>query len=95
MVNWYCCLELVCHFSIHLGIKPDYKGLLIDPCIPADWKGFTVNRKFRGADYVIKVINNGAMKGVKKLVVNGKEVEGNLVPMAEKGTKNVVEVYMG
>ena len=35
------------------------------------------------------------MKGVKKLIVNGKEVEGNLVPMQKKGTKNTVEVILG
>ena len=35
------------------------------------------------------------MKGVKKLVVNGKEVEGNIVPMQPKGSKNIVEVIMG
>ena len=35
------------------------------------------------------------MKGVKQLTVNGKPVEGNLVPMQKKGTKNTVEVIMG
>ncbi|MCK5172722.1 MAG: glycosyl transferase, partial [Planctomycetes bacterium] len=32
-----------------LGVRPDYKGLVIDPCIPMDWKGYTISRKFRGA----------------------------------------------
>ena len=87
--NWYTISQFI------LGIKPDYKGLIIDPCIPADWKGYTVNRKFREAEYIIKVQNNGVMKGVKKIIVNGKEVNGNLVPMQPKGSKNVVEVIMG
>jgi cellobiose phosphorylase len=36
-----------------LGIRPEYDGLLIDPCIPTDWKGFNAVRKFRGATYHI------------------------------------------
>ena len=87
--NWYAISQFI------LGIKPVYKGLEVDPCIPSDWKGYTVNRKFRGAEYKITVVNNGVMKGVKKLVVNGKEVAGNLIPMQPKGSKNVVEVTMG
>src|SRR5690554_7516819 len=48
-----------------LGIQPQYEGLLIDPCIPAAWKGFEVVRKFRGAVYDIKVRNpKGVSKGV-------------------------------
>ena len=57
-------------------------------------KGYTVNRKFRDADYVIKVTNSGAQKGVKKLIVNGKEIAGNIVPMQPAGSKTVVEVEM-
>ena len=77
-----------------LGVKPSYKGLEINPCLPSDMKGYTVNRKFRDADYVIKVTNSGAQKGVKKLIVNGKEIAGNIVPMQPAGSKTVVEVEM-
>src|SRR4030042_1437356 len=38
-----------------LGIKPGYDGLLIDPCIPASWKGFKITRKFRGTTYHISI----------------------------------------
>lgn len=40
-----------------LGIRPDFDGLLVDPCIPAGWDGFSVTRKFRGATYHITVKN--------------------------------------
>lgn len=40
-----------------LGIRPDYDCLIIDPCIPADWEGFEVTRRWRGATYHIKVEN--------------------------------------
>jgi cellobiose phosphorylase len=49
--------------------------------IPAKWKGFTVTRKFRGNTYIIEVKNpNGRQRGVKKLLVDGKETGGNLLP---------------
>ena len=35
------------------------------------------------------------MKGVKKLIVNGKEEPGNLIPKQPEGSNNVVEVIMG
>lgn len=85
--NYYTITQFI------LGIKPAYKGLEINPCIPADWKGFTVNRKFRGAEYTITVKNeSGAMKGVKQIVLDGKAIEGNIIPHSEG--KHTVEVIM-
>jgi len=53
-----------------LGIRPTLDGLLIDPCIPAAWPGFTVRRKWRGATYEIAVQNpDGVCAGVAKLAV--------------------------
>ncbi|MBO4424855.1 MAG: N,N'-diacetylchitobiose phosphorylase, partial [Spirochaetales bacterium] len=40
-----------------LGIRPDYDGLVIDPCIPASWDGFEVDRVFRGKKIHITVKN--------------------------------------
>jgi cellobiose phosphorylase len=65
-----------------LGIRTDYDGLRVDPVIPAKWKGFTVTRRFRGNTYVIEVQNpNGKQRGVKKLLVDGKELAGNVLPV--------------
>ncbi len=77
-----------------LGIRPDFDHLTIDPCIPADWKEFSVIRKWRGAEYDIKVTNpDGVMKGVKKMVVNGEMVDR--IPVMKAGTVNQVEITMG
>jgi cellobiose phosphorylase len=79
-----------------LGIQPDYEGLLVDPCIPSDWDGFEVTRRFRNATYVISVKNpNGVCKGVAKMVVDGVEREGNLIPLFEDGASHQVEVILG
>jgi cellobiose phosphorylase len=80
-----------------LGVRPDFNGLIIDPCIPKKWKGFTVQRKFRGVTYTIAVKNPKAKsKGVKSLLVDGKKISGNVIPLPASGTTAVkVEVTLG
>lgn len=79
-----------------LGVRPDYNGLLIDPCIPRKWKGYTVKRVFRGATYEIEVKNpKGVSKGVSYLMVDGKKVMGNVAPEFEDKKVHKVEVTLG
>ena len=79
-----------------LGIRPDYEGLIIDPCIPADWKSFKVTRKFRGATFEIEVQNpKGVSKGVQKINLDGKVLtDNNRVPLMPEGTYRI-KVEMG
>jgi cellobiose phosphorylase len=78
-----------------LGIRPEYDGLLIDPCIPADWKGFKATRKFRGSTYMIEVVNNaGNSKGVREVIVDGQTQKSNLIPVFADGKEHKVKVIM-
>lgn len=86
--NYYAVTQFI------LGIKPAYEGLEINPCIPADWKGFNVSRRFRGAIYHIEIKNTGVKKGVKSITVNGQTIEGNIIPLQTEGTVNTVIVIM-
>jgi len=64
-----------------LGIRPDYDGLMVDPCIPNKWKNFSVQRKFRNTTYNIKIKNpKKKAKGLKSLLVDGKRIKGNIIP---------------
>lgn len=77
-----------------LGIRPDFETLNINPCIPSNWKEFSVTRKWRGATYNIKVLNpDSVMKGVKTIKLNGEEVDAINVQL--KGSINEVEVVLG
>jgi N,N'-diacetylchitobiose phosphorylase len=79
-----------------LGVRPELKGLRIDPCIPSSWNGFTVDRRFRDQLFKIKVHNPHAVcRGVKKMLINGEEVAGNLVPVDLPGEEHQVEVWLG
>jgi len=77
-----------------LGIRPDFDSLVVDPCIPSDWKELHIKRNFRGANYNITIQNpNGVMKGVKEILVNNKPVES--IAVMPKGSETEVVVIMG
>ena len=79
-----------------LGIRPTYHGLLIDPCIPAAWDRFKVQRSARGAKYIIEVSNpQHVNKGVSSVEVDGKPLDGSLIPYFEDGAQHQVVVTMG
>ena len=79
-----------------LGIKPDYDGLKIDPCIPAAWDGYEIKRTYRGARYNIKITNpQHRCKGVRSVTVDGSKIEGNVLPVFNDGKEHEVLVEMG
>ncbi|MFZ6030301.1 MAG: GH36-type glycosyl hydrolase domain-containing protein [Chloroflexota bacterium] len=83
-------------FYALLGLQPQLNGFRIDPCIPGDWPGYTATRRFRGKTLNIEVTNpNQVCRGVKSLTVNGKAVEGNLIPLEMLAETNQVEVVLG
>ena len=74
-------------------MKPQYDGLQIDPCLPTTAKEYTIQRKFRDAEYTITVKNpNGKEAGVKQMIVDGKPIDGNIIPYS--AGKHAVEVTM-
>jgi N,N'-diacetylchitobiose phosphorylase len=78
-----------------LGIRPVYEGICIDPCIPANWQGFSVRRVFRGNILNIKVENpQGVQKGVKQIMLNGQEIEGNIIPANKLQKQNEIKVLL-
>ena len=71
-----------------LGVRPDYDGLRVDPCIPLAWDGFEMRRQFRGVMVHLAVMRAapGEQAG---LWVDGIPVSGNLVPLPTPGTSQV------
>ena len=75
--NWYTVSEYL------LGIRPDWDGLVIEPCIPKEWEGFSVHRAFRNAQYEISV-----KRGTEpSLTLDGIKLEGSFVPYSEGSHK--------
>lgn len=79
-----------------LGIRAEYEGLRVDPCIPSKWECFKATRKYRGVTYRITVNNpKRVCKGVANVAVSGGQAEGGLI-RADEGVSEVhVEVTMG
>ena len=88
------------------GIRPDYDGLIVDPCIPSSLDGFTAKRDFRGVTYRITVKNpNHREKGIASMTVDGAPVDVTAVnglgvgmipvALAEGKRELKVEVVMG
>ena len=72
-----------------LGVRPELDGLRVQPCIDKMISEFTITRHCRGAEYIIHVKN--LQTGTVKLTVNGKPIDGTVVPYAKPGEKVVVE----
>ena len=79
-----------------LGVYPTHNGLSIDPCVPKDFGDFELTRKFREGIYNIKVQNPDKVeKGIKSITVDGKAIDGCVIPYVKgKETYDVV-VTMG
>jgi cellobiose phosphorylase len=71
-----------------LGVRPDYDGLMIDPCLPKEFTELTIRRRFRGVEYQITVKNTRS--GSYRLTVDGQAVEGKVIPWRK--TEKTVEV---
>lgn len=60
-----------------LGIRPEFDGLRVEPCLSADIKECSITRKFRGTVYNIKVVNNNT--GNMIVTADNGTVDGNIV----------------
>jgi cellobiose phosphorylase len=77
-----------------LGVRATRKGLIVDPCIPSDWKEFSVKRLFRSSTYNIKVMQFPKSSNQEKYItVDGKKIEGNVLPVFKNKILKV-EVYI-
>ncbi len=78
-----------------LGMRPDFYGIQISPAIPKEWESFEIEKDFRGKHLHITVQNPGhAETGCKKMLVNGKEIEGNYVPVELMENHTEIQIIM-
>jgi N,N'-diacetylchitobiose phosphorylase len=78
-----------------LGVRLGFDGMIVDPCIPSDWKEFRVTRQWRGATYEITVKNpHGVQKGVIITTLDNEAVHGPIMVQPE-GSVHEIVVVMG
>ena len=79
-----------------LGVRPVYEGLSVDPCIPSQWDGFKIKRKFRGAIYDIEVENpDHVCRGVKEIIVDGEQLQDDLITPFVDNATHTVKIILG
>ncbi|HPP73949.1 MAG TPA: glycosyl transferase family 36 [Armatimonadota bacterium] len=79
-----------------LGVRAELRGLLVDPCIPSEWDGFKVVRRYRRATYEIDVVNpEHVSRGIAEITVDGDKWESHLLPVFSDGKTHKVHVTMG
>lgn len=78
-----------------LGVRRDYQGLRIDPCLPTAWHRVRIVRPFRNATYDIEILNpHGLQKGRLSITVDGKPLEGNVITPHQDGKRHQVRVVL-
>ena len=84
------CVEGIC------GMCPDIEGLTIDPAIPSEWDGFTIEKTFRGKQLSIEITNpEHVQSGVIETVLNGEKLESNFIHADKLKETNKITVVMG
>ncbi len=74
-----------------LGIRPDWDGLRIRPCLPPAWNHAKAVRRFRGAVYRIAFERAPALPaGSHRVSLNGRSLTGDLLPLSDLKTNEVL-----
>ena len=78
-----------------LGIRPDFDGIKIDPCLP-QWEEISIYKEWRGKKLNISVKNPEKIeKNVKNIIINGEKIDGNYIPFEKLANENEIVVNMG
>ena len=72
------------------GLRREYGGLRVQPCIPGAWKELTLTRTFRSCRYHIHIFNTGS--GKPEVTVDGNRLADTLLPVLNDGQIHEVVV---
>lgn len=97
--TWYTGSAAWFHRVVHewvLGVRPEWDGLRIEPCLPPSWPGAEVVRPWRGATYRVRIERGDVADGAAASVeLDGQPLPGTLVPPpAHRGERHAVRVIV-
>ena len=79
-----------------LGISRAGNMLKINPCIPKDWPSYKLAYQFGATIYLINVENpEGVNQGVQRVLLDGKTLTNNQIPLSKDGGQHKVQVVLG
>lgn len=79
-----CLTEYIC------GVRPEFDGLRVNPCLPHDWNNIKIKRIFRDNEYEIEVIRSDK----NQVIINGNVLDSNLLPLDDSKKYNKVTIYI-
>ncbi len=83
-------------FEGFCGVRPEYDGLRVDPRMPTTWRWARLKRPFRNAVYHVAIENpNGVAAGIGAVELDGRRIEGTLIPDDGSPGEHHVRVVMG
>ncbi len=80
-----------------LGFRVRGMILSIDPCIPRNWPGYSIDFRYHSAIYKIKVENpSNVARGVALTELDGKLLPGSVsIPLADDGAVHNIRIVLG
>ncbi|MBL8968995.1 MAG: carbohydrate-binding protein [Myxococcales bacterium] len=79
-----------------LGLHLEVDHLRVEPLMPAGWERFEVNYRWRRSQYHIRVHGPAAGgQGVLRVVCDGQEQPGRVIPLSDDGGQHQAEVWVG
>ena len=79
-----------------LGLQRVGATLVVNPCIPQTWSGYTVSYRYGQTLYEIQVENPaGVNRGVHSLTLDGQPVASAAIPLVEDGVRHQVVIVLG
>ena len=79
-----------------LGLRLETDRLSFEPCLPADWDGFTVHYRYRKSVYHIRVVQKKAgEKEAATVTVDGRPQQGKSIALVDDGKEHAVVVMIG
>ncbi len=75
-----------------LGLRLEVDKLHVAPCLPTDWKGFTLHYRYRETLYHISVLQVSDGNGEKRVIVDGVEQQHKAVSLVDDRQEHSVEV---
>jgi cellobiose phosphorylase len=77
-----------------LGLRLEVDKLRVAPCLPTDWKGFTLHYRYRETVYHINVLQTRAGNGEMSVTVDGVERHDKVIPLVDDRQEHSVEVHL-
>lgn len=78
-----------------LGLRPDLTGITLSPSIPKDWTRLEMQKDFRQKKLHIVIENpHRRESGCKKLILNGRELDGNHIPAELLEKENEIRLIL-